>query len=1697
MQKLETSVTDHGSLLSNIASFGRKLKAAKGTNNAYKLSSKLSSLEPPPLTPRQNEKLQALRHRLYVVKDREGNKLFQVTIQQIIDQIENLMKRIPGAELEDVELIGSGAANILEGDRDYNISVQLLLSPDTQPLEINHDPVAPNDLDIRFKLKGCSVEDRKWLSKKLIEFYTSLAKEQSAELLALKVASAVHEKERPALIENMKKLVFAIKKNLPVPGLDPRGYEEIRRFVRVSPKEPGKEDQEDQLIAEKYINAIAPDIIKNRASLIAKHFKLPCELSAYEGNMIEKTSQFIVRKAIFDKLCHVDEPKSGNAFSIQSFANLEAILVQEINSHLLSVDANRISLRTLKVKGGIQGLLDRMMRIVRIDHQLLSAMHFLKYHSYKIHGIEPASQSTENVLAWVAEWCLGSDPARFEKILNAYFDNHIKGDPLKLACLMFSCCLSIKKHCSEETKNKFLNVFKRGQELQNAGGWANVIHAMIISEDVPLEDAECLIQGLSALYLRKKMKDRPDLSIAVREDLSPKTIRIKLQGPSSAHHYLNVVLGAKDVLEKCCDLIETSIPHQRLFSMLYAHILGDQDKPKLQLIELLKEVGNWHKTRSLWDKVAKNIQDQDLKNRVCQAAAFAGVFDNAIVDEESIWDIAPVDEVKRKVVNLFVSGKEGPAWILALATMRKRGDPARPVVEALSDAALKSNYGVAWNLSQIYEFLKFYSKDLGWCISWLIKCVQKAVSAAAVNPDVKPAAYIWLERLMKKKALELANPSDAYRIVLSFVTNVDDDSTLPYPDSLLQAFHDNAGYLLSIAGSDENRFKLLERLRIRNFEVAVNDESLYCIIAGYGSSLAAGYANPAHRQALQNAIHNLPKFISPEKGLDERWESLLNTFFDQLLKNRQFALLDSFMKFASLFSALSNSYNAKLMREMHVFLDSENPAEKLEEIMQLRRYCTDVTLEIWIKLFKAAAPSKDAHLKNELWVLWEKHAYDPQHYPGQEAKWMSTWCAAMPFLKENRQKNRLIGFLEHIDIVENILRTPEGQRQIEPILAEVRKLNSDKASRFVPAIRRIRSHIPAESEEQPSEEIVKFDLWLANICLSDFSTMPEGLGILERLHCSKAAESCRPELGRLYNIALIDTAHSNVTQEILDTLEGLLPLMPKECPALIDDLWGSRHRLHARVIKEQFACIWKNPDLSRDVSVKVMNTALLEFLDDPRTLDLAGVQEVFKRYPFRENEEMKASAVKYFHVHLEHNEGKMTGEFIGELLFIQPSIRVDPLFYAKSLSVLESMLPGEPRSFFDTVDNYFKFLKKTHNDGIVILQNPDLYQHILSKDKKDWLRLDIYIGKNGLPKGLKPLGTFAYDIFHMIVRHFESFKEREERAILLDMAYSCMQTAVTSKNYNRAEIIKLIEQYVYLCPFDDILLLEHHLHKKTIEYIQYIQGQMHVFDDNIPIMHELLLFSCWEKSTDRVSSKDNSSLDVSVRLQIVKDLMARLQKSGKSEQIVHACHIAKAALNSFLKHDNEAFLEVYSLAIPLFLHTPITTNFNRTVIKFMLEDIYWHIKEMKWKNPDEYRLYLRKIFFIHMPVEKKISEMNVNADAMPGVAFALEKIAWTALDVFEHFSSEYVAFLTEWLPIICSKITSRPNVTADTWFNLLKEVFVKKDLVKDSEDASRQKSLQQSLIRKLVEANHEKTREVVKLLAMHITQTNQGSQMTR
>ena len=451
----------------------------------------------------------------------------------MMDELERLIKSIPGAEIEDVELVGSGAVQILDSDPDYQFSVQLLLLPSEKPLDIKHDPAAPNDFDIRIKLKGCTVDNRKWLSQRMVEFYSRLAKEQSTELLAYKVARIVHERERFGLIDQMKSLVLAVLQGRMVPGLDPRGKKELQLLISNTPllNSSGEEDTALR-IAETYVRSRDTQFIRAHALRIAKHFKVPCEFNAKQARVIENISRWVIRQDIFQKLCHVDNEQAGNSFSIHSFAGLETLLAMKINSHLLTVDSNKISFKNHKVKGGVQGILDRLMRVVRIDRHLLTALHFMKLQSYKIQGFDPASDHPERVLAKVIEWAMG-DSAWFDKFWNGYAENHLRGNPLKMACFLLSCCLAIRRHCPEQFLDQFLDHFKDRKDLQSSKGWVGVLYKMIFSKNVPLEDSEILIQGLAALYLRKKIASRDELHVAMREDVTPSYFKLSIKTPNS------------------------------------------------------------------------------------------------------------------------------------------------------------------------------------------------------------------------------------------------------------------------------------------------------------------------------------------------------------------------------------------------------------------------------------------------------------------------------------------------------------------------------------------------------------------------------------------------------------------------------------------------------------------------------------------------------------------------------------------------------------------------------------------------------------------------------------------------------------------------------------------------------------------------------------------------------------------------------------------------------------------------------------------------------------------------------------------------------------------------------------------------------------------------------------------------------------
>lgn len=1685
-------------LLFNLAALGNRLRKSKITDKSYLLAQRLASLETPPPTPAQIEKLKAVRNRPFCVHDREGHKLFQITIQQIIDEMERLVKRIPGAEIEDVELVGSEAAHIIDSDLAYNISVQLLLLPSEKPLEIQHNPVKPNDTDIRFKLKGCTIEDRKWLSKKLIEFYTRLAKEQSTELLAQKVAKVIQEKERLGMIDQMKNLVLKIMNSKSVPGLDPKGYQEIRNLIKNTPlpEQAGSQEEAARFIAEAYIINREPQIIKAQAQRIARHFKVPCEMNASEGRMVEKISQCVIRSEVFKKLCHVDDEKAGNSFSIHSFADLELLLARKINSHLLTVDANKISLINYKIKGGLQGILDRLMRVVRVDRRLLSAQHFMKFQSYKIQGFNPDSAYTEELLAKVVEWALGDAP-RFDKFWTAYIDNHLRGDPLKVACFLFSCCLTIQKHSTAQVMDKLLGHFKGKKDLMDAGGWARVINTIIHARDVPLEDSEILIQALSALYLRKHLTAGPEFNISTREDAASGSLKLALRASSNAYYYLNVARGARDVLEKCCELIEDSIPHQRLFNVLYNYMIGDQEKPKFQLIELLQEIGNSPAAHSLWIKIARSAKEDELV-RISEAASSAGIIANASHEDEALWDLASIDAVRVKVVELFASGKEGPAWNFAIAVIKKRGDKARPVAEALAEAALKSNHGVAWNLSQIFELMQFFSKDKEWYRTWLCKCAQKVVAASIEKPDMTPAAFTWMERLMQKEVLENGNVGDLTRIVLQFLTKVN-NVAYPYPSQLVQAIHDHAGSLLGRVESGEALFDLLEGMRARNLSQAVSEDSLRCTLKGYGYSMAQKYINPAHRRFLQAALDNLAEYVSSTAGLSQQWETTLQGLFDLLLKRRQFDVIDSFMKFASGFPALSESCKARLMLEMQELLDAKDASAELQEILDLKKYGTNISLEIWARLLKAASQSKDRRLRTEVWDLWETHVNGLQPGPGQAGQddlIKDAWSHALPLLNEGKQMNRLIVFLGRADRIDSIFQTPESRKHIEQIMRNIRKLNPDKAWELGEAVRKIRALAPIPDDGQQTEEMVRFDLWWAEICMGE--NVSEGLTILERLKGLKEAEKYKTELVRLFIKALTGTAHKKETSpDILERLERLSSLIPSECTEVINDLWGSPHILHTNIVWSQFFSNIKSPALCKNVSVKVMNEALITLMDDPVTLNIDFIEYVFSRPPFKENEGMKESALKYLHKKWDASpEKREDREYLVEyreylvkaLMFCCPSVRLDTAFQKKLLAHLETLSPQQAVHFYNLAIPYYKLFATASTQGLVNLQNPDLYQGLLNRDENSCLRINIFLSRdeNETPGGLKPIGALSHDILQLILRNFGSVEKLNDKALLLDMAYSLMQTAVASRNYTKAEQISLIEKFVYLCPINDAQLFELHI-KKIPEFLHFIQKRNQCFNDDLSKLHELLFYCYWDKPTGGVTEKDAYELDEESRWKLVKKVVSRLQQSGAPAHKAHACHVAKGAINGFIRKNPQALIELYGMIVKDWAEL---AHLYPNTTQFIFEDIFSLIKGTKWKDPAEKKELIKKLFSINQGPLQEMFKQEYDLVHMTMYIVILNIFLRVSKDALVNEPEEYSASVKAWLPLICSKIKSCSTMPSEAWFELLKDIILNLPLKKDSQDTGRQKSLKDTVVRELIEANHDKAKEIARQLVLFFIKEN-------
>ena len=297
--------------------------------------------------------------------------------------------------------------------------------------------------------------------------------------------------------------------------------------------------------------------------------------------------------------------------------------------------------------------------------------------------------------------------------------------------------------------------------------------------------------------------------------------------------------------------------------------------------------------------------------------------------------------------------------------------------------------------------------------------------------------------------------------------------------------------------------------------------------------------------------------------------------------------------------------------------------------------------------------------------------------------------------------------------------------------------------------------------------------------------------------------------------------------------------------------------------------------------------------------------------------------------------------------------------------------------------------------------------------------------------------------------------------LLLETAFSFLRTIVTSQIHSQEEVVNIIAKFVYLsAPILEEVSFK--THKSVVcKYLVEIQTTYQCFNNNLSKLHELLIYCCYEKYSEKVTDKDAAVLSENERYEVVKRVVVSLINSFQLEDKAHGYLIAQKAMTGFLKQNPQAIYELYSIVSEDFA---LLAKYYQMLTKFFFEDIYILVKKFKRNNSGDSKEFIKKMFMINRKIGQDIYNFHFEGINMKD-DYNLQVPGWVE-EVFDNYSEEYVSHVETWLPIICSKVEKTQD-HSKVWFSILKGLISKNALPKEDQDLEMQKKLRQTAIRKL------------------------------
>lgn len=793
----------------------------------------------------------------FLVKGKDGQPYFKISIGDLIKKIQEIVSNMPGVQIQDIVLVGSAANALLESDPAFLISIAKILDKDAPVDGIAFQQLEVNDFDIRIYLIGADYEKRTLISNQLIIYYVHLAKKQYLSNLARLTAAAFLEEHNNEMIRSFKN--------------------DIRGTRKVSNERAWTKAKE--LFADEEI-----PIGKIISTSIRRHFKGKLKLKNALNAKIMHAAVVGMRNAVFGKLKNVSD---STKMTVQSFEKVEIILIEELErENISSSDSTQASLLSgkfiLDSPQQKQGVVDRLLHRNRLTQTKLYPLDFFKLVNHARQGQSLPEQKELSEAIKVFANNFGTESTNRVK----YFQ-HLKNCPYKQLILVLGCCAELEREGFHTEKIALVREFKQYCRVSYKSAWLQVIDKILNEKNLSWQEIEAIIISVSAIALSSGMSSHRVVDVFVRSSSQNGTLVVSLKKeptcPSTQHFTLP--WKAKESLEVLIKLILKTKKLPSLFYDLYEVMMGEKKDPLILLLESLEQIQK-HGIRSedslnLWIKVLQNKLNPEIRKKALGIAEEGGVF-SAMGDRDvDLWPHVSLKIKTEHLLNMLAQSKSSKVWILINLSLKTNVEEGRALLNSITEELLKKDETfreLQWHYMQLLDHLT---------------SLDNAKTKLAIIQKLFDKNYISFALKGIEKLL-ISDPG-LCKANCSLITSVIEEG---YPvqqvsETIKKFLLDNLSVVLNEYHQKEQPLKILQLVRwsSKQVELPRSLEAIHGQIFAYFRLYATLNDND-----VQQLLKILPNIAENAREIEKKllhpfWQNLIGIFI-AALKAKEFTISD-------------------------------------------------------------------------------------------------------------------------------------------------------------------------------------------------------------------------------------------------------------------------------------------------------------------------------------------------------------------------------------------------------------------------------------------------------------------------------------------------------------------------------------------------------------------------------------------------------------------------------------------------------------------------------------------------------------------------------------------------------------------------------------------------------------------------------------